>query len=630
MKFNNLMVKSSLCLLALSLLFASMGFAGNNRLADGVIAREPFSDSNNKEDHQVTAQRGELNLVGSKIEKLKHDYFLRVTQSVWAEYTPPVSLRSAAGTISVWIKPLWDLLDEESHTIFSMQWNDHKKGYLALSQGWWEPAGAGRLYFILNNQEHVHCSLPYKITPEYWTNIAVTWHNGVGGFCRIYIDGKKVAEKQKSFFSSHLQQGPLYLGSDRGATNRPSRGADGFVDDLTIFDYPLNDDEVARLYSAQLKEPDSAQEKRFKWLNEGLKLPQRLDRTKNGTLIETRAIFDEDILWATSRYETDKILTRIKRAGFNVYIPCVWHGKGTYFPSTIARPDPRIKRRIEAGDDPLAYIVEKAHSMGIEVHPWFTVVKRSSDDYPQFYDDGTPDGAFDVHNVGFRQFIVNLMIDMVGRYDVDGVNLDYIRAMGICSSESCRKDYEEKLGHGFWTDFTRSAVSGASRDRLQKWQDEAVGQIVREFSEAAKTINSELVISVDGHPIPKGKVRPLDGRDVVKWVQKGWVDIIFAMDYRERIDFETIDAVSAELNDESQLIALFGNYEKVGQKVLARPGQLVARYAEFAKRKWPKSGVAFYLYGRLSDEQIEMLGEKTFSEPSISRWSSLLERAIKR
>ena len=51
---------------------------------------------------------------------------------------------------------------------------------------------------------------------------------------------------------------------------------------------------------------------------------------------ESRVIFDEDMQWATSRAATDRIIATIKKAGFNVYIPCVWYGGSTLYPTRLA------------------------------------------------------------------------------------------------------------------------------------------------------------------------------------------------------------------------------------------------------------------------------------------------------
>lgn len=569
---------------------------------------------------KIPGEAGEFSLHGAALEDLGAGKAIRLTGKGWAEYLPAARLDTSGGSISFWIKPLWPETDQSSRTLLSMPWDDGRDGYLALSQGWWEPAGAGRLYFILSNQDHLHTSAPYRLSPGHWTHLAVTWNSGEGGGCRIYADGEMLARTDRPYFSSHRATRALIVGSDRGSSERKGRGMEALVSDLAVEARPLSDCEVRALFLADRERSEAAALKNRKWLDDGLKLPLRSRRDGAGTTLETRAIFDEDIGWATSRSATDAVLQRIKRAGFNVYLPCVWHGNGAYFASRVARPDARLKQRIDAGDDPLAYLIAKAHGLGIEVHPWFTVVKRSTDGYPEYHGSGTPEGAFDVHNGRFRDFIGALMLDVVRRYDVDGVNLDYVRTMGLCTCASCRADYQKESGFPFRPDYSLREVSGPARDRLQSWQDKAVSDIVSGFSTAARGAKPGLIISVDGHPQPKEAIRPLQGRNEVLWANSGWIDVIFAMNYDERVDVGTVDRVRAELQEPRRLIVLFGNYDNRGPGAASRPGRLVDDYAQYARRKWPGSGVAFYLYGRLSDDQIETLARGAFMNKALPSW----------
>ena len=610
---NNLILSLILVLSVLSIGIAADPY---HDISCHVISEE-FEPIGMEKEQPISNQKGAISLYGASVEDGRNGKAIRLTNSGWAQYFLPVKLNTREGSISFWIKPLWSEVDKRSQTFLSMSWVDGRDGYLALSQGWWEPDGSQRLYFILNNQDYIHCSLPYKLVPGFWTHFTVTWKNGNNGGCRIYIDGKKAAETNKSYFTSYTSAGSIVLGSDRGSAENKGRGAEVLIDDLMFFSCSLSDEEVKARFQIQLKDSDLLEHKEGKWLAEGLKLPLKKERTKDGTLIETRVIFDEDISWATSRMETDRILSRIKRAGFNVYVPCVWHGGGAYYSSMIASSEPKLKRRIDSGDDPLFYLVEKAHAMGIQIHPWFTVVYRETDKYTKFFDDGTPKSAFNVHNSNFRQFIEELMLDVVRRYNIDGVNLDYIRTLGVCTSSSCSEDYEKRSGYGFWPDYALRSVSGQAHDRLQKWQDDAVAQIVLSLSNKTRQLKPGVIISVAGYPLPKGTERPLEGRDEVFWANKDWIDVIYAMDYREKIDFETLDRVRGDLNVPDKLTVLFGNYEMRGKEAIARSGKVVSNFAEYARHKWPKSGVAFYLYGRLSDDQIESLGSGVFSEKAL-------------
>ena len=218
---------------------------------------------------------------------------------------------------------------------------------------------------------------------------------------------------------------------------------------------------------------------------------------------ESRAIFDEGLNWA-SRSSAEVVCERIARAGFNVFMPCIWHGRGTIWPSKLAPWD--SDATVAPGFDPLGHLIEVARRFDLEVHPWFTVVKRERDFFPEFYDSGTPSESFDLHRSGFRDFIVSLILEVVRQYPVHGVNLDYIRAGGICLSASCAADYVAQTGRNLLVDRAILLLPGGSAPELLTWQDRAVEDIVRRVATGARRINSKIVISVDavpGHAIDK-------------------------------------------------------------------------------------------------------------------------------
>jgi uncharacterized lipoprotein YddW (UPF0748 family) len=596
-----------------------------------VILSEHFDEAPNKKaanDPGSGSPDSRLELHGAKlVSSDKRGQSLQLNKGDYATVKPPQSLSAKAGTISFWVKPLWEREDKESHTFLTMPWEDGKKSYMAISLGWWEPQGSKNFYFIVSNQDFIHCSVPYKLDPDAWIMITATWKSGSDGYCRLFVNGKNIAEQSKPFGGAYTNGGPIYLGSDKGATDQRGRSAVALIDDLIIFDRSLSNQDILQLYKTNEKEPltinsVTPNSGKWKWLNDGLALQLQQKRNVKGQLLESRAIFDEDMHWAFSKKAADEILARVKAAGFNVYVPSVWHGNGTHYPASLAPMDPKLSSLIPAGYDPLAYLVEKAHSMGIEIHPWFTVALRQGDQFPQFFGEGVPENAYDVHNPEFRKFITDLMLDVVRRYDVDGVNLDYIRSVGICTSENCQKDYLKKTGANFKLDYALRGVLGPARERLQKWQDDAVTDIAVTFSNNAKKIKPNLIISVDGHPKPPGEMRPLEGRDELKWANEDVIDAIFNMDYNERIDYEKVDKIQKDLKQPGKIIVLFGNYDKADNKskTIPRPGMLVAQYAAFAQRKWPDHGIGFYIYSMLSDEQVTALKKGPFAEDALPHW----------
>jgi len=75
------------------------------------------------------------------------------------------NLDMSGGTLMFWLKPEWDPASTDSHALLSMGLDGDPPGYFALSQGWWETGGgAGRLYFVYDNQAYMHVSTPQLMT----------------------------------------------------------------------------------------------------------------------------------------------------------------------------------------------------------------------------------------------------------------------------------------------------------------------------------------------------------------------------------------------------------------------------------------------------------------------------------
>ena len=152
-------------------------------------------------------------------------------------------LRMDGGTISFWVKPNWKVNSKESHTLISARWNDSRQSYLAISQGWWEPIGTGRLYFIASNEDIVHCSSPrvYRRTSGHW--LRSHGRAGARAFAsclwmtscvRVQSDRGRGGE-----FLEHIE-----LGSDAAATDSRARTAEASIAGLKILLYPVSHREV--------------------------------------------------------------------------------------------------------------------------------------------------------------------------------------------------------------------------------------------------------------------------------------------------------------------------------------------------------------------------------------------------
>ena len=516
------------------------------------------------------------------------------------------TLNMHGGTVSFWIRPEWKEDSIESHTLLSGRWDDTRRSYFVISQGWWEPNGSGRLYFVASNEDVVHCSAARQLPPLAWSLITVTWASGEHGFCKLYVDDELLAETQRPW-SGGTTIATLALGSDEYASNSRGRTARAGLGALEILDHPITHHEVIDRYRSE-EDPSAIYLKKWAWLDGAAEnsAPGAGGDTHEARQFE-KVLFDEDMTWATSPAVIDERLRRIKKAGFTIYTPCVWHGRGTTFRSRLAPFDSRLSGHAPTGWDPLAYLIAQAHIKRIAVHAWFTVVRREDDAHPEWAAEGTPEGAFDVHQAGFRDFAAGLMLDVVSRYEVDGLNLDYIRAMGVCRSAFCQADYRRRTSADLLSDYSNGSADISARHRIQAWQDDAVGSLVQRLSAEARKIKPQIAISVDGYAVGDEEQRPLEGRNEIVWANREWVDAVYHMDYRSVVDTRALSAARALMKDPRRLRLLIANYELIDDIPVPRSGTWMSRVVRYARDVRRDSGVGVYLYSRLNDEQIRAL-----------------------
>lgn len=336
---------------------------------------------------------------------------------------------------------------------------------------------------------------------------------------------------------------------------------------------------------------------------------------------EIRAMFDESLSWITETGARN-LCERLKRAGFNVFVPNVWHGRGTSWPSALAPWDSYKLEAIaknDSGFDPLGRLVNIAADYQLEIHPWFNIAMRQRDFLSQYYDAGTPDGCFDVHKPEFRTFISDLVIECISRYRFQGVNLDYIRGCAICGSQFCADDYHRESGRSLSLDRYSYRIAPSARDTIAQWQEKAVGDIVQRVSNYVRTNHASMLISVCAHPGHPNLY--IQGQNSIKWADSGLIDVIFAMHYEAEPDWPAIKAVRQQMRRPEAMVVMVGNYDHVGAKktVVSRDAGQVAQLVERARLLTHNYGVGLYLYSMLDDAQVNALKTGPFRISTMSR-----------
>ncbi len=339
-------------------------------------------------------------------------------------------------------------------------------------------------------------------------------------------------------------------------------------------------------------------------------------RDPEGRLLETRVIADE-----TEQFliQPDVVLDRIARAGFNAFMPCVWNGGWAMYRSSTTAVEPGFAPRFAGGRDPLAEFIAKARARGIAVVAWFKVSYRARPDpHPEFAREGTPEGAHEVHDPAFRGFVAKEIGEFARRYAVDGAILDYVRTQGASSSDIAREAYRRQFGADL--DETKPPASAQAQRRFLEFQRDAVSDLVRRVREGLRAARPKAILAVFGHPLPKPTLDP-EGRNEWLWLERGYVDLAYAMEYDWQPDFPRFSEARASSPRPRQHALMLGNYE-IGKQGQAEPrrAEQVARLLDYALRKFPENGVGLYWYPSLDDAQVEALRRGPFKEKAVPHW----------
>ncbi len=144
------------------------------------------------------------------------------------------------------------------------------------------------------------------------------------------------------------------------------------------------------------------------------------------------------------------------------------------------------------GWDPLAVAVERAHAKGLELHAWLNVTPGwvESGGQPLAMPQTTPPHAFLVHPdwiyksptgrrladgtyelftpaaAGYRSFVAAIAADLVRRYQVDGIHLDYIRypyATSDYTDSLSLVQWQALANPGNFDDYRRSLITDIVR-----------------------------------------------------------------------------------------------------------------------------------------------------------------------
>lgn len=240
------------------------------------------------------------------------------------------------------------------------------------------------------------------------------------------------------------------------------------------------------------------------------------------------------------RQELCQILDRIKESNFNTVFLQVRHRGDVIYPSRIEPQSALFAGSLGAtlDNDPLEFAIAECRRRGLSIHAWVVTfplgnnahVRRLASQggvWSQFRE-----WCFSAHNDWYlnpgvpeaREHIINVVCEMVRRYDLDGVHFDYVRYPDKITDKIDRATYQ-KYGRG---------------ESLATWRTENISTFLRDASQSIRAIKPYLLVSA----APLGKLRVLPSQpevgftcredvyqDPAQWYREGSVDFVAPMMY---------------------------------------------------------------------------------------------------
>lgn len=239
------------------------------------------------------------------------------------------------------------------------------------------------------------------------------------------------------------------------------------------------------------------------------------------------------------KQELCSILDRLQQANINVVILQTRVRGSVIYPSDIETWDETITGRAgrAASYDPLAFAIDECHRRGMELHAWLVSIPLGTSQRQKSY------GSMSVTRThptltktvggevfmipgqpGTADYIASIAREITERYDIDGINLDYIRY-----PESSYRFNDDNLYKAASTSMTKA-----------EWRRDNITRIVRRVHDEVKAVKPWVKLSSS----PVGKYRSLtryrsggwdcyDGvyQDPQAWLRDNIQDMLFPMMY---------------------------------------------------------------------------------------------------
>lgn len=261
----------------------------------------------------------------------------------------------------------------------------------------------------------------------------------------------------------------------------------------------------------------------------------------------------------------NRALHQLAQLNFNTVYPVVWNRGHTFYPSEVAkrqtgRSQEPLLEVFKLGQDVLAAIALQGHKQGLRVIPWFeygfmapansALAQRHTDwltsrrDSTKMVKEGWKQNLGNLNAISDRQpiasqavwlnplhpevqqFILDLIVEVVTKYDVDGIQLDDHFGMPVnlgYDNFTVKLYQQEHKG--------KSPPENYLDAEWMRWRANKITSFMQRVFQAVKAVEADLLVTLSPNPQYFAYTAYL--QDWQTWVKLGLVEELICQVYRD-------------------------------------------------------------------------------------------------
>ncbi len=264
--------------------------------------------------------------------------------------------------------------------------------------------------------------------------------------------------------------------------------------------------------------------------------------------VQTAKPGERRLFWCHDAYGVagwtwDEAIKNLSENGFTDVLPNVLWAGCAYYPSNVLPVSWQVKER----GDALAQCVSACKKYNVKCHAWKVCWNMGSNASAEFrkrmkaenrtqvrLDGKAEDNWLCPSHPANQKLEVDALVELVTRYEVAGVHLDYIRYPDArtCYCAECRKRFEKMIGAKL-TNWPKVVVDEPARkEQWQEFRRTQITQTVAAISDAVHKARPGVEVSAAVY-INWPQHRNTIGQDWKEWCGKGYLNFVCPMDYTE-------------------------------------------------------------------------------------------------